>query len=111
MKKHFSLKNLFKSMRSRIFVFGLLIGIIPCILFSLGFSFVYESEAEKAEVLSVTGESQILGNDILTSGYLKSPTDEAVNITLDSVCLIPGTPRSIHSLQPWVIFTQGVLWL
>ena len=72
-------------MRSRIFLFGLLIGIVPCILFSLGFSFVYESEAEKAEVLSVTGESQILGNDILTSGYLKSPTDEAVNITLDSV--------------------------
>lgn len=85
MKKHFSLKKLFKSMRSRIFIFGLLIGIIPSILFSLGFSFVYENEVEKAEVLSVTSESQILGNDILTSGYLKSPTDEAVNITLDSV--------------------------
>jgi len=72
-------------MRSRIFVFGFLIGIIPSILFALGFSFVYENEVEKAEVLSVTGESQILGNDIITSGYLKSPTDDAVNITLDSV--------------------------
>ena len=72
-------------MRSRIFAFGLLIGIIPSILFALGFSFVYENEVEKAEVLSVTGESQILGNDIITSGYLKSPTDDAVNITLDSV--------------------------
>ncbi len=85
MKKKFSFRRIFHSLRARIFLFAFLMGTIPCFILSSGLSYVYDRETLNADILSVSGEAQILINQIVTSGYLMNPTDDTVNITLSSV--------------------------
>lgn len=84
-KKKFSLVNIFHSLRMRIFLLAFLLGTVPCFILSYGLSYVYEQETLNSNILRVSGEAQILINEIVTSGYLTNPKDDTVNITLDSV--------------------------
>ncbi|SCW32181.1 Signal transduction histidine kinase [Lachnospiraceae bacterium C10] len=77
--KRFSLPNIFNSLRVRIFMLVLLMGLIPGTLIGSLFFQMYQKKALSNDAVSMTSQAQLLSNQIVTTGYLSNPDMDTIN--------------------------------
>ncbi|MBQ5431056.1 MAG: ATP-binding protein [Lachnospiraceae bacterium] len=77
--KRFSIPTIFNSLRVRIFILVLLVGLIPGTLIGGLFFQMYQKKALSNDAVSMTSQAQLLSNQIVTTGYLSNPTMDAIN--------------------------------
>jgi len=85
MEKKHSLRSFFKSLKFRIFLLTFLVGTIPCALICLSMYFSYEASSREDVLISMTSQSQMLSNQIISSGYLTNTDNDTVNTQIDAV--------------------------
>lgn len=83
MKKKFNLKDFFHSFRTRIAVLVLLVGVVPCTVFVVSFSSLYEKQSVNSDVNDLVEKGQILNKQIISSGYLNQQESELVDNQLE----------------------------
>ena len=77
--------RLMRSFRVRIFVFLLIIGIIPSILVRDAILYNYENRAINVRESEVSNQLNIIANHLITYNYLTDPSDAAVNAELEQI--------------------------
>ncbi len=75
-------EKFFKSLRFRIMVILVVIGIIPSIIVENGIVNSYEDRAVKVRQATVKNQCDILSNQLVKEGYLESPEAETINSEL-----------------------------
>ncbi len=85
MKKKFVLKDFLKRFRIRIAVLMLVLGIVPCTIFVLVFSALYENRSVDSDVTDLVAKGQVLNKQIVSSGYLNQQSSELVDNQLDAL--------------------------
>lgn len=83
MKKKFNLKDFFHSFRTHIAVLVLLVGVVPCTVFVVSFSSLYEKQSVNSDVNDLVEKGQILNKQIISSGYLNQNESELVDNQLE----------------------------
>jgi len=73
----------FRSLRSRIFLMILLVGIIPSILMRQGIVRNYEERAVEQRTLTVQNQLKIVADHLLNEDYLNSPSSKVISAELD----------------------------
>ena len=73
----------FRSLRSRIFLMILLVGIIPSILMRQGIMRNYEERAVEQRTLTVQNQLKIVADHLLNEDYLNSPSSKVISAELD----------------------------
>ena len=86
MKKQ-KLKEMIKSLRAHIVVVVLLVGILPATLFSVLFSSLYVRRSVESDVTDMVANGQILGKQIMSSGYLNEKDSKNVDEQLSALLL------------------------
>ncbi|MCR5453081.1 MAG: cell wall metabolism sensor histidine kinase WalK [Lachnospiraceae bacterium] len=71
--------SFFHKLRWKIFMYVILIGIIPGSICIGVFFHFYERRTVNNDVVSITSEAQLLCDQIITSGYLSNPSDTSIN--------------------------------
>ena len=84
MKKQ-KLKEMIKSLRTHIVVVVLLVGILPATLFSVLFSSLYVRRSIESDVTDMVANGQILGKQIMSSGYLNEKDSRNVDEQLSAL--------------------------
>ena len=84
MKKQ-KLKEMIKSLRAHIVVVVLLVGILPATLFSVLFSSLYVRRSIESDVTDMVANGQILGKQIMSSGYLNEKDSRNVDEQLNAL--------------------------
>ena len=85
MKKKFRFT---KSLRFRIMVILILIGIIPSIIMTFGIVRSYEERAVSLRAVNVRNQCEIICNQLVQEDYLNQPTSESLNSQLTQVANI-----------------------
>lgn len=75
-------EKFFKSLRFRIMVILVVIGIIPSIIVENGIVNSYEDRAVKVRQATVKNQCDILSNQLVKEGYMESPEAEMINSEL-----------------------------
>ena len=75
-------EKFFKSLRFRIMVILVVIGIIPSIIVENGIVNSYEDRAVKVRQATVKNQCDILSNQLVKEGYMESPEAETINSEL-----------------------------
>lgn len=78
----------FKSLRFRIMVLLVIIGIVPCLLTEMVIVRSYESRAVELRKINVKNQCDILGNQLMEEGYLEQQQSETINKELSLVSTI-----------------------
>ena len=78
----------FKSLRFRIMVLLVIIGIVPCLLTERVIVRSYESRAVELRKINVKNQCDILGNQLMEEGYLEHQQSETINKELSLVSTI-----------------------
>ena len=78
----------FKSLRFRIMVLLVIIGIVPCLLTERVIVRSYESRAVELRKINVKNQCDILGNQLMEEGYLEHQHSETINKELSLVSTI-----------------------
>ena len=78
----------FKSLRFRIMVLLVIIGIVPCLLTERVIVRSYESRAVELRKINVKNQCDILGNQLMEEGYLEQQQSETINKELSLVSTI-----------------------
>lgn len=73
----------FRSLRTRIFVIILLVGIIPSILLHYGIVKNYEDRAVQYRMQNVQNQLKILANHLIIEDYLNAPSSKVINAELE----------------------------
>ena len=84
-KKLFQQSKLIKSLKFRIFIVLMLIGIIPMIISRKGILSNYETHAVQVRTLEVLNQCKILANYLASSGYLLNTSLETINGELEQL--------------------------
>lgn len=71
--------DIFKSLRFRIMVLLVIIGIVPCLLTERVIVRSYESRAVELRKINVKNQCDILGNQLMEEGYLEHQQSETIN--------------------------------
>lgn len=71
------------SLRVRIFLTVLAVGIVPSVLMSYGIVQNYEERAVEMRISAVQGQLKIIANHLIHYNYLQSTTSESVNAELE----------------------------
>ena len=85
MKKKKSIRTVLKSLRFRFFLAIFLMGLIPCTILSVGLYYIYEQEELQSNLISILSQSQIINNQIITTGYLSNADNDTVNTQIDTM--------------------------
>ncbi|MGN8774344.1 sensor histidine kinase [Candidatus Weimeria sp. HCP3S3_B5] len=85
MKLIFSLEKKLHSMRAAIFLALLLLGVIPGVITGGIFFRMYESRALDMDAVSMTNQTQLLSDQILSTGYLKNTQVDEINTQLKAL--------------------------
>ena len=72
-----------RSLRSRIFLMALLVGIVPSILMRQGIVQNYEKRAVEYRTMTVQNQLKILADHLLNEDYLNNPSSEVINAELE----------------------------
>lgn len=75
--------NNFRSLRARLFVIILLVGLVPSILMRYGIVKSYEERAIPLRASTVRTQLKILANHLITYNYLQDNSSEVINAELD----------------------------
>lgn len=78
----------FKSLRFRIMVLLVVIGILPCLITERFIVRSYEKQAVKMRKINVKNQCDILGNQLMKEGYLKYQQSEIINKELSLLSTI-----------------------
>ena len=108
MKKQ-KLKEMIKSLRAHIVVVVLLVGILPATLFSVLFSGLYVRRSVESDVTDMVANGQILGKQIMSSGYLNEKDSKNVDEQLSALSLTySGRMMIVNSSLNVIKDTYGV---
>lgn len=86
LKKFFDFLHQFislRSLRARIFLMILLVGILPSMLMRQGIVSNYEERAVEQRTLTVQNQLKILADHLINEDYLNSPSSKVINAELD----------------------------
>lgn len=73
----------FRSLRARIFIIILLVGIVPSILIHYGIVKNYEDRAVQYRMQNVQNQLKILANHLIIEDYLNAPSSKVINAELE----------------------------
>lgn len=82
-KKMFGRLTFFRSLRARLFVIFLVVGIVPSVLMRYGIMENYEEHAIALRTTTVQTQLRILANHLITYNYLQDNSSEVVGAELD----------------------------
>ena len=92
MKKQI-IQKIIRSLRLHMVVVFLLMGILPATLFSVLFSSLYVKRSVESDVTDMVANGQILGKQIMSSGYLNQKDSDVVDEQTDE-CRHDGNGRT-----------------
>ncbi len=72
-----------KSLKFRMMILMLLIGILPGVVLRMGLLRIYESKAVSNRSIDILSQAKILGTQIVTYDYLNKPSSDVINAQLD----------------------------
>lgn len=72
-------QSFFKSLRFRIMVLLVIIGIVPCLIIEKVIVSSYESRAVELRKINVKNQCDILGNQLMKEGYLEYQQSDVIN--------------------------------
>ena len=84
MKKQI-IQKIIRSLRLHMVVVFLLMGILPATLFSMLFSSLYVKRSVESDVTDMVANGQILGKQIMSSGYLNQKDSDVVDEQLGAL--------------------------
>lgn len=82
MRKNSAFQKFLKSMRFRLILLFLLIGILPCLILRMGFLRAYEQRAVEIRGIDITNQAKILASQIAANDYLNHPQNEDITVQL-----------------------------
>lgn len=85
MNKKFVLKDFFNSFRIRLAALLLVLGMVPCTIFAVTFTALYEKRSVDSDVTDLVAKGQILNKQIISSGYLNQQSSDEVDSQLDTL--------------------------
>lgn len=78
-------RGFFKSLRVRLFVLFLLIGILPSVVIRIGMLNSYEKKAVSNRSIDILSQAKILTNQIVFNDYLNDSSSEIINAQLEQL--------------------------
>ena len=88
MKSKKKLRNFFKSLRFRLIIAFVIIGMLPGIALRIGLLRGYESRAVSNRSIDILSQAKILSDQIANNGYLEDVTNKSINSRLELICNI-----------------------
>lgn len=88
MSKFKKLTDFMKSLRFRLLILFILIGIIPSILLRAGMLNSYEKRAVSIRTSEILSQSKILANQIISNDYLNNSDSRLINVQLEQLSTI-----------------------
>ena len=85
MKLFHKLKPRIKSMRFRVAMLIMLLGILPSLVIVNLFIYNIKQRSLSSEEIAISSQAQLLSNQIVTSGYLQDPSVNSVNTQLNTL--------------------------
>ena len=82
MRKNSAFRKFLKSMKFRLILLFMIIGILPCLVLRLGFLRAYEQRAVETRSIDITSQAKILASQIAANQYIDQPDDESVTAQL-----------------------------
>lgn len=77
--------KILRSLRSRIFLILLIVGLVPCISMRYAILQNYEQRAVNVKISDVSTQIRILANHLITYHYLQDTSSEVINAELDQL--------------------------
>ena len=74
-----------KSLKLRLFLILVLVGIIPGIILRTGILNTYENKAVSNRTIDMLGQTKILGTYIVSSDYLNNPSSDLISSQLELI--------------------------
>lgn len=98
-----------RSLKTRIFLILLIVGLIPCISMRYAIVQNYEQRAVNVRTSDITTQLRILANHLITYHYLQDPSSEVINAELNQLSsLYDGRVMIINSDLRIVKDTYGI---
>lgn len=85
MKNRGTFHKFFKSMKFRLIVLFVLIGILPCLILRFVVLKQYEERAISARSINITSQAKILADQIAAGNYIDKQDDESITIQLNQL--------------------------
>lgn len=82
MRKNSAFQKFLKSMRFRLILLFLVIGILPCLILRIGFLRAYEQRAAETRSIDITNQAKILASQIAANNYIDHPDVEDITVQL-----------------------------
>ena len=109
MKGQMAQISLIKSLRVRIFLLLLVMGMIPSVIDRNTLLHNYEERAVNVKISEVSNQFKIIANHLLTYNYLKDPSSEVINAELNQISnLYDGRVLIINSNFKVIKDTYGI---
>lgn len=101
--------KILRSLKSRIFLFLLIVGLIPCVSMRYAILQNYEQRAVNVKISDVSTQLRILANHLITYHYLQDTSSEVINAELDQLSsLYDGRVLVINNDLKVVKDTYGI---
>lgn len=88
MKQKKKLRNFLKSLRFRLIIVFLFIGLLPGIALRVGLVKAYENRAVSNRSIDILNQARILTDQIVNAGYLEDVSNASINSRLELICNI-----------------------
>ena len=109
LKKKLRNIKILRSLKSRIFLILLIVGLVPCVSMRYAILRNYEQRAVNVKISDVTTQLRILANHLITYHYLQDTSSEVINAELDQLSgLYDGRVLVINSDLKIVKDTYGI---
>ncbi len=82
--------KILRSLKSRIFLILLIVGLIPCVSMRYAILQNYEQRAVNVKISDVSTQLRILANHLITYHYLQDTSSEVINAELDQLSSLYG---------------------
>lgn len=101
--------KILRSLKSRIFLILLIVGLVPCISMRFAILQNYEQRAVSVKISDVSTQLKILANHLITYHYLQDTSSEVINAELDQLSsLYDGRVLVINNDLKVVKDTYGI---
>ena len=101
--------KILRSLKSRIFLILLIVGLIPCVSMRYAILQNYEQRAVNVKISDVSTQLRILANHLITYHYLQDTSSEVINAELDQLSsLYDGRVLVINNDLKVVKDTYGI---
>ena len=109
MKKNNAFQKFLKSMRFRLILLCLIVGILPCLVLRAGFLKAYEDQAASTRSIAIISQAKILADQIAANDYINKQNTESITVQLNQLSNIyDGRVMLIDSAFRIVADTYGL---